>query len=337
MDRPARAVLTRIALVIPQLIGLTALVFLLVRLLPGDPVISRLGGVAPQESIDNLRHKLGLDLPIHVQYLNYMKGLLHGDLGDSWRTAQPVMEDIKMRLPATLELLILGMGIAVFLGLLVGVISAGKPGGLVDRLTILYALLAGSMPEFYIGLILVFVFYVTLGVAPAPAGRLGIAMLPPPRLTGMYLIDSVMAGQWDTFRDALRHLALPVITLSFWQAGAIMKMTRSTMLQIDESDFINYARLVGVKPSIMRRYTLRNALPPIISLAITIFAILIGAVVLIEQVFSWGGLGQYSVQSVISADYEAVTGFLMIAASISLLLFIVMDVLYALIDPRVKL
>lgn len=337
MNRTLRAVSIRVLLIFPQMLVLTALVFFLVRLLPGDPVLARLGGHAPQSAVDHLRHQLGLDLPLHVQYINYMKGLIGGDLGESWRTAQPVLEDLKMRLPATLELLILGMGIATIVGLVIGVVSAWRPGGLIDRLTILYALLAGAMPEFYIALVLVFVFYATLGIAPHPGGRLGMMTPPPPRVTGMYLVDSVIAGQWDTFRDALSHLVLPVFTLSFWQAGAIMKMTRSTMLQIIEGDFVSYARMVGLKPAIIRRYALRNALPPVISLTITIFAILLGAVVLIETVFSWGGLGQYSVQSVTSADYEAITGFLMLASTISLLLFIVMDLFYAAIDPRLEL
>lgn len=337
MNRTVRHVLIRVFLVIPQMLALTAVVFLLVRLLPGDPVIARLGGFAPDAAVASLTKQLGLDQPIHIQYVNYMKALSRGDLGDSWRTAQPVMLDVKMRLPATLELLILGMGIATALGVSVGVLSAMSPGGLLDRSTLLYGLLAGAMPEFYIGLILVYVFFFLLGVAPNPAGRLSLLAIPPPRVTGMYLVDSALAGQWDTFRDAAAHLVLPVVTLVFWQAGAILKMTRSTMLQILDGDFVAYGRLVGLKPAIIRRYALRNALPPIISLAVTIFAILLGAIVLIEHVFSWGGLGQYSVQSVTSSDWEAITGFLMVAATISLLLFVVVDILYVMVDPRLEL
>jgi peptide/nickel transport system permease protein len=337
MNRTVRHVLVRVALVIPQMLALTAVVFLLVRLLPGDPVIARLGGFAPDAAVESLTKQLGLDQPIHIQYIQYMNALLHGDLGDSWRTAQPVMLDLKLRLPATLELLLLGMGLAAVVGMGLGVITALAPGGLVDRVTLLYGLLAGALPEFYIGLILIYVFFHLLGIAPNPAGRLSLLALPPPRVTGMYLIDSALAGQWDTFRDAASHLVLPVATLAFWQAGAILKMTRSTMLQILDGDFVAYARVVGLEAKFVRRYAFRNALPPVISLTITIFAILLGAVVLIEQVFSWGGLGQYSVQSVTSSDWEAITGFLMLASTISLLLFVVMDMLYAIIDPRVEL
>ena len=337
MTRVIRVLVTRAILVVPQVLGITAVIFFLVRLLPGDPVISRLGGHAPEETIENLRQQLGLDLPLHIQYVNYMEGLLRGDLGDSWRTAQPVLEDLKVRLPATMELIFLGMGIALVAGILIGVISAWRQGGLIDRGTIFYTLIAGALPEFYIGIIMVFLFYVLWSIAPHPAGRLGLAAIPPPQVTGMYLIDSALAGQWDTFRDSAAHLVLPVITLSFWQAGAIMKMTRSTMLQVLDGDFINFARLAGLKPSIIRRYALRNALPPVIGLTITVFAVLLGGIVLIEQVFSWGGLGQYSVEAVTASDYEAITGFLMLAATISLFLFILLDIAHAVIDPRVDL
>lgn len=337
MSNTTRYIAKRLLLLPLQMLALAAVVFFVIRLLPGDPVVARLGGHAPIESQVALRHELGLDLPIHIQYINYMKGLLRGDLGESWRTAQPVMKDLTMRLPATLELIILGMGIATVVGIVIGIIAAWWPGGFVDRVTILYALLAGSMPEFYIGLLLIFIFYVILAVAPHPAGRLGMMTLPPPRVTGMYLVDSAIAGQWDTFRDAASHLVLPVFTLSFWQAGAIVKMTRSTMLQIIDGDFVNYARVVGLKQGIIRRYVFRNALPPVISLVVTIFAILLGAVVLIETVFSWGGLGQYSVQSVVSADYDAIIGFLMLASALSLFLFIMLDMFYVIVDPRLEL
>ncbi|MFW6116807.1 MAG: ABC transporter permease [bacterium] len=336
--RNLRYVAVRVLLLIPQMLVLTALVFVLVRILPGDPVAAQLGGAAPEESLEKLRKRLGLDKPIHVQYFEYMKGLLlRGDLGDSWRTAQPVMQDLKKRFPATLELLGSGMAVAVGVGVSAGVITALRPGGLLDRAAVVYTLLAGAMPEFYIALVLIFVFYAVLRIAPHPVARLDVTVLPPPTVTGMYLVDSALAGQRETFRSALAHLVLPVATLSFWQAGAIMKMTRSTMLQILDGDFTNYARLMGVKTSILRRYALRNALPPIISLVVMLFGVLLGATVLIEQVFAWGGLGQYSVISVTSADYEAVVGFLMLTTTVSLVLYIFLDIAYVLIDPRLRL
>ena len=337
MRGTAKYILNRLLLLFPQVFLLATAIFVVIHVLPGDPVTAMLGTMARQETVEARRHQLGLDLPIHQQYVRYLKNLTQGDLGDSWRTGQPVLDDLIMRLPATLELLILGMSIAVIVGVAVGVISAWWPGGIIDRATVLYTLLAGAMPEFYIGLIAIFIFYVVLHIAPHPAGRLDFTIPTPPRATGMYLIDSALAGQWATFRNALAHLALPVLTLSFWQAGAVMKMTRSTMLQIIDGEFIQYARMIGLKPGIIRRYVLRNALPPIISVTIIIFAILLGAAVLVEQVFSWGGLGQYSVQSVINADYEAVMGFLFVVAVVSLFLFILLDITYVIIDPRLEL
>ena len=337
MRGTAPYILRRFLLLFPQVFLLVTAIFVVIHVLPGDPVTAMLGSMARRETVEARRHQLGLDLPIHEQYVRYLKNLTQGDLGDSWRTGQPVLDDLAMRFPATLELLILGMSIAVIVGVVVGVISAWWPGGIVDRVTILYTLLAGAMPEFYIGLITIFIFYVLLDIAPHPAGRLDFTIPTPPRVTGMYLIDSALVGQWATFRNALAHLALPVLTLSFWQAGAVMKMTRSTMLQIIDGEFIQYARMIGLKPGIIRRYALRNALPPIISLTIIIFTILLGAAVLVEQVFSWGGLGQYSVQSVINADYEAIMGFLLVAAVFSLFLFILLDITYVVIDPRLEL
>jgi ABC-type dipeptide/oligopeptide/nickel transport system permease component len=278
-----------------------------------------------------------LDRPVYEQFVTYMTRFLHGDLGSSWQTGQAVVQDLKSRLPATMELLLLGMGLATLVGISVGVMTAMNPGGRLDRATIAYTLVAGAMPEFYIGLVLVFIFYHLLVIAPSPVGRLDLLVSPPPTVTGMYLLDSAIAGQWATFKDAASHLALPVVTLALWQSGAIMKITRSTMLQVLDGDFMNYAHVMGLRPAIIARYALRNSLPPIVSLTVTIFAVLLGSVVLIERVFSWGGLGQYSVQSVTTADYEAIVGFLMLAAVISLFLFMVLDIIYVFLDPRLEL
>jgi ABC-type dipeptide/oligopeptide/nickel transport system permease component len=330
-------VLKRALLLIPQTFILVTAVFTAVHLLPGDPVYAMLGTMARPETVAARRHQLGLDLPLHEQFIRYLVGFRDGDLGDSLRTGQPVLTDLKMRFPATAELLILGMTIAIAVGIVVGVITAWKPGGLVDRATMLYGLLSGALPEFYMGLIFIFVFYVVLSVAPHPAGRLDLTIPKPPRVTGMYLVDSALAGQGETFRNAAYHLMLPVFTLFLWQTGAIMKMTRSTMLQIMDGDFIQYARVVGLKPGIIRRYALRNALAPVVALTIIIFGILLGSTVLIETVFSWGGLGQYSVQSVVYADYEAILGFLLVASVFSLLLYIILDIMHVIIDPRLEL
>jgi peptide/nickel transport system permease protein len=337
MKRTLRYAAKRVLLILPQVFILVTVVFALVHLLPGDPVFARMGGAAPLELIENYRHQLGLDQPIYIQYFNYLKGILHGDLGTSWLTGDPVVRDLTSRLPATLELLLWGMGLATLVGIGVGVITALRPGGLIDRVTVAYALLAGAMPEFYIGLVLVFFFYYILRIAPSPSGRLDLMVAPPPTVTGLYLVDSAVAGQWGTFLNAAAHLALPVATLAFWQSGAIMKMTRSTMLQVLDGDYMDYARVMGLKRSVVARYALRNSLPPIVSLTVTIFAILLGSVVLIERVFAWGGLGQYSVQAVVGADYEAVVGFLMLAAVVSLLLFMFLDIIYVVLDPRLEL
>lgn len=337
MPRSTAYILKRLLLLLPQIFLLATAVFGAVKLLPGDPVLAIFGEMARPETVAVRRHELGLDLPLHQQYIRYLTRLACGNLGDSITTGQPVTTDLAMRVPASLELLLPSMFLSVALGLIVGVVTAARPGGLVDRLTIPYGLVAGSLPVFYIALLLVYFFYVAVPIAPHPAGRLDFSIRPPPTVTGIYIVDSILAGEWKAFWNVLHHLMLPILTFVFVQAGAVMKMTRQTMLQIMDGDFIAYARLVGLKPGSIRRYALRNALPPVISLILIIFAISLGTNVLIEQVFSWGGLGQYSVQAVVSADYEPIMGFLLATSIFTLVLFILLDILYVIIDPRLEL
>lgn len=332
----ARYLSRRLLIGVIQVFALVVGSFFLMRMLPGDPVVVRLGPMATPESIAKLRHDLGLDLPLPVQLANYIDRVMHGDLGHSWRTANPVLEDLKQRFPATLELITLSMALALSVAIPVGIIAALRTGGNVDRATLVYVLLAGAMPDFYIGLLLIFVFYFKLGVAPPPMGRLDLLLEPPLRVTKLYVLDSLISGNWETLRSALSHLALPVITLAFVQAGPIMKMTRSTMLQILDGDFVSYARLCGLKNKYVWRYALRNTLPSVVTLVGILYGILLGGAVLVETVFAWGGLGQYSVLAIVNADYDAIQGFVLVAASFSLVIYLILDFLHVTIDPRVE-
>lgn len=331
-----RYISRRLFISVFQILALVIGSFFLMRVLPGDPVVVRLGPMATPEGIAKLRHDLGLDLPLPVQLANYVKQIARGDLGNSWRTANPVLEDLKMRFPATLELITLSMGLALVVAVPFGVITALHPGGLLDKATLLYTLLAGSMPDFYIGLLLIFVFYSKLGLAPPPMGRLGLLLEPPPAVTKMYVIDSLLAANWETLRSAISHLMLPVLTLAFVQAGPILKMTRSTMLQILDGDFMYYARVCGLKTKYVWRYALRNSLPPVVTLIGLLYGILLGGAVLVETVFAWGGLGQYSVLAIVNADYDAIQGFVFVTSAFSLLIYLALDILYVVIDPRVS-
>jgi peptide/nickel transport system permease protein len=331
-----RYILRRLGIMTIQIAGVITLSFFIMRALPGDPVEARLGMMATEESKAMLRERMGLDQSLHIQFVQYIGGLLQGDLGDSWRTGNPVAQDIRERFPTTFELITISMFLALVLGVMVGAYTALHPGGLLDRATLLYALLAGAMPDFYIGLILILVFYVLLRVAPPPMGRIDIALSQPEFITGSYLVDGVLTRNWPVFRSAVAHLVLPVATLTFVYSGSFMKLTRSTLAEILEGDFLHYARLNGLGPGIVRRYALRAALSPVVNLFGMLYAFVLGAAVLVESVFGLAGMGLYSVQSIVGADYEALGGFLLVAAIFYLVMYISVDLVQATLDPRVR-
>jgi ABC-type dipeptide/oligopeptide/nickel transport system permease component len=333
----ARAyVLRRLLLLIPQVLGVTTVVFLLIRLLPGDPAYLIAGSLATKDVIESIREQLGLNRPLWEQYIIYLGNVARGDLGKSWLTSSQVSTDILQRFPATLELITLALILAFFIALPLGMMTALKPGGIVDRIATVYGMLAGSMPDFWWALVLIFVLFGNLQIVPAPIGRIDMALASPPQVTGLYTADSILAGDWDAFRSSLAHLALPAFTLAFVYAGPILKMTRSTISQVLLSSFIMYARASGLPGSAVTRYAVRNALLPVITMTGITYGYLIGGAVLIEQIFAWGGLGQYAVQAITSSDYMAVSGVVLATTVFSLLIYLVVDLLYLAVDPRIR-
>jgi ABC-type dipeptide/oligopeptide/nickel transport system permease component len=329
-----RYLLRRLVFVIPQLLGITLVTFLLVQLIPGDPARLMLGPLASEESIERLREDLGFNRSLPEQYGLYVWRAAHGDLGTSWRSANPVAEDLTRRLPATLELITISLILAVVIAIPLGVWAARKPGGVLDRFSFGYGLVAGALPEFWLGLVLILVLYVNLGLTAAPNGRLDVGINPPPEITGAYTIDSLVTGNLTAFRSAVAHLFLPALTLAIVTIGPILKMTRSTMQQMLSADFTRYARLCGLPEGLVARYALRNALPPIVTLVAVLYSFLIGGAVLVEVVFGWGGAGQYAVQGVLDADFAVIQGFVLIAAILSLVVYLLVDLIYFAIDPR---
>ena len=329
-------VLRRCLALIPQLLAISIVTFVLASLLPGDPVNLILGPMATPEARATLRAKMHLDQPFPTQYYYYLRDLLHGDLGRSWNTSNTVLDDLISRVPATLELITYSLLLALIVGVSIGVITSFRPGGWVDRVTRLYGLLAGALPDFWLGLLLIFFFYYKIPIFPAPLGRLDPFLDPPRQITGMYTIDSLLTGNWECFKSAAAHLALPVITLAFASAGAIMRMTRSTMMSILDGDFIRHGRMSGLPESTLVRYALRNSLPPVVTLVAIIYGFLLGGAVLVENIFGWGGLGQYAVRALVVSDYAALQGFVLVAATFTLLLYLVVDLLYFAIDPRIS-
>lgn len=326
----------RLLFVGPQLVGILLVSFLLVKLIPGDPAVLMLGPFATADALARLRAELGLDRTLIEQFLIYLWNVAHGDLGTSWQTTLPVTTDLAQRFPATLELVTLGLLLALLIGIPLGVAGARFQRGVVRKVADYYGLLAGSLPDFWLALVLIFVFYTILGIAPAPLGRIDFAIIPPEPVTGALLIDSLLAGNWAAFRNAAGHLVLPVLTLGLINAGPILKMTQSTMERMLEADFSRYAELCGLPRHVVVRKALHNALPSIITIVSVLYGFLIGGAVLVEIVFSWGGAGQYAVQGVLNADLNPVLGFVLYSAILSLVVYLMVDLIYFAIDPRTR-
>jgi peptide/nickel transport system permease protein len=325
----------RLLILIPQILGVITITFILIRLLPGNPVDLAAGAFATPEHMAELRHEFGLDQSWLAQYGIFLDRLIHGDLGVSYYTSDPVMSDLRSRFPATLELISLSLLFALIVGIVGGVLLAIRPGGVPDRLSFVYGMFAGALPDFWWALMLVFIFFVKLHWVPAPLGRLDLSVSPPTHITGMYLVDGTLTGNWTVVRSAAAHLILPVFTLAFISCGPILKMTRQTMEDVLKSDFIRYARAMGLDRQVIARRALRNALPPVVNLTGSVYAYLIGGAVLVETVFSWGGIGQYAVQSITNSDYTATEGVVLFASLFSLLVYLVVDIIHVLVDPRI--
>jgi ABC-type dipeptide/oligopeptide/nickel transport system permease component len=326
----------RLLFVIPQLFGIILVSFFLVKLIPGDPVVMMLGPVASQDAIDSLRNSMGFNKPLIVQFWAYFVKVLHGDLGTSWQTTRPVLEDLLSRFPATLELITLGLALAMLIGVPLGVLSARYRSGGVRKVADYYGLIVGAIPDFWLALVLVFVFYTILHLVPAPIGQLAFDVPPPPPVTGSMLIDGILAGNFAVLKSAAGHLILPVVTLGFINAGPILKVTQSTMERVLGSDFIRYAEMSGLSQATVTRQAIRNSLPSIVTIISVLYGFLIGGAVLVEIVFSWGGAGQYAVQGVLNSDINPVLGFVLLAAILSLVIYMIVDLVHLALDPRTR-
>lgn len=320
---------------VPQLFGILLVSFLLIKTIPGDPAVLMLGPMATPDALDEVRRNLGLDQPLPVQFVIYIRDLFTGDLGTSWQTTRPVLDDLIERFPATLELVTLGLLTAIVIGVTLGMASAFKENGIVAKIADIYGLLAGALPDFWLGLVLVFFFYTIFQIVPPPLGRLDLAVFAPPTVTGWLTIDSILDNNWDAFWSATAHLVLPVLTLGLINAGPILKMTQSSMEQMLNSDFSRYETICGLTRTTVVMSALHNAAPSIITIISVLYGYLLGGAVLVEIVFSWGGAGQYAVQGVLNADIYPVLGFVLFAAVFSLIVYLIVDLVYFAIDPRI--
>jgi ABC-type dipeptide/oligopeptide/nickel transport system permease component len=330
-------VFKRMLLAVPSLIGVVIVTFLLTRALPGDPAAYFAGPAADKVAIEQIRVKLGLDKPLIVQFGQYVKDLSGGNLGNSLTTGQPVSTELKNRLPASAELTLLGLFIAMGIAVPLGILAATRPGSWIDHSCRVISTAGVSLPVFFLGLILVYVFYYLLGWSPAPLGRLDVFYSAPPSYTGFYLIDSLVTGNFETFRSSASQLILPAMTLGIFALAPIARITRASMLAVLSSDFVRTARASGLTNfTVIVTYAFRNAMLPVVTTLGMVFSFLLGANVLVEKVFAWPGIGSYAVEALIASDFAPVQGFVLTMAIMYVALNLLIDILYVMIDPRMK-
>jgi ABC-type dipeptide/oligopeptide/nickel transport system permease component len=337
-----RFILRRLAVFVLQLAGITAAVFVVIRLLPADPVAQLVGMNASHDAYEQSKHALGLDQPMWRQFTSFLgldgkhNGLLEGNLGTSWVTSQPVGGEILAALPVTLEIVTFALVLAFAVALPLGLASARKPGGIADRATLVWGLFAGAQPDYWWGLLFVFVFFFLLNIAPPPMGRFDPLMTAPNTITGFITIDSLLAGDLGAFWIAVQYLTLPVLTLAFVVSGAIIKMVRTNTLRALQSDYMLYARASGLPERMVARYAMRAALTPAVTLVGIFYGVLLSSAVTVEIVFSLNGIGQYAVRSVLAFDYPAIQGTVLVVAMVSLLIYLLLDIAHAYLDPRIR-
>ena len=331
-----RYILRRLALLPPLLVGVSILLFVLTHVVPADPAKLAAGEHAGPEQIAAVRKAFGLDRPLPEQYLIYLIHLAHGDFGTSMRTSSSVLDDLRTYFPATIELATSAMLLTVLLGVPLGMIGAIGRGGLSD-LVAQFASLAGlSLPIFVFGILMQLIFSRWLDLLPL-AGRLATGESPPPRITGLFVVDSLLSGDVATCRSALLHLALPTVTLALASLAPAARMTRSTMLEILGQDYVRTAWAKGMAPvRVYLRHGLRNALIPVLTILALQVSALLGGVFIVELIFAWPGLGLYSVESIISLDYSPIMGTALLLTVIYVVVSLAVDVLYVVFDPRIR-
>jgi peptide/nickel transport system permease protein len=323
---------------LPNLLGVMVISFLLTRALPGDPAAYFAGGAATQEAVDQVRRALGLNRSLPEQFLRYVSDIARGDFGTSLTTGQPVLQELLARLPASLEMVLLALLLSCATAIPLGVMAATRPGSWIDQLCRLVTTMGVSLPTFFTGLLLAYVFYFLLGWAPPPLGRLDPVFSPPPTVTGLYLVDAALARDPALWWASLRQLILPVLTMAVFVLAPIARMTRASMLQVLSADFVRTARASGLSaPTVLVRYALRNALLPVVTTLGMVFGFMLGSSVVVEKVFGWPGVGSYAIDALTASDYAPVQGFVLAMGVLFVLLNLLVDVLYTLIDPRVSL
>jgi peptide/nickel transport system permease protein len=343
IHRPSRSFLAflgrRLVALVVLGVGITLVAFLLTQLVPGDPALANLGQMASfdPQAVAAYRHHYGLDRPLPVQYGTYLWRLVHGDLGESQQSHQPVVDDLQAAVPATAELGILSILFAIVLGVTLGVVAAIRRDKPTDHALRVVSLGGISMPTFWLALVALYVFFFRLGWFPG-GGRLAPTTLAPPHATGLYTVDAALAGQWGACWDAFHHLVLPALVLAAFNVSLIMRYTRSAVLEVVNNDYVRAARARGMPEHVVvLRHVLRAALPTVVTVIGLVFANVLTGAVLVENIFAWPGIGQYAYRSSIELDLPAIMGVSLFVAIVYISVNFLVDVLYGVIDPRLRL
>ena len=317
-------------------VGITLLTFAMTTLIPADPARAAAGLEAREAQVEEMRRRMGLDRPLHVQYLNYMTSLARGDWGMAGRSQRPVLDEIRDHLPATLELVVAAMFLGVLIGVPMGMLAAVYRGSLVDRTLQTLAIAGTALPAFWLALILQVVFFLYLRLLPA-GGRFTLMSRPPESLSGLYVLDAVLTGNLPALKIALLHLALPAATLSMGLLANLTRITRKSVLNVLSKDYVRSARAKGLSGAgVLFRHVLKNAAIPIITIVGLQAGYLFSSAVLVEVVFSWPGLGLYAVEAIGFLDFKAIMGSTLVIALVFILINLVVDLSYTLLDPRIR-
>ncbi|MGA2513077.1 MAG: ABC transporter permease [Candidatus Limnocylindrales bacterium] len=328
----------RLILMIPLLLGMTVIAFIVSRTIPVDPVVAAIGDQAADHPavVAAFRAKWGLDQPLPIQYLTYLANLLHGDLGTSLYTHRPVLDDLLDYMPATIELATMTMLISAAVSVPLGILAATRRGGLVDLVIRLVTLVGVAMPIFWLALLALNIFYLHLGIAPAP-GRLSVGVIPPPTVTGLYTVDALIAGQFGTFWDAVNHLMLPSLIMACWSIGMLTRVTRTNMLAVLPQDYLQTARGKGAEERrVIWRHAWPNAQIPVVTMIGLAYGDLLTGAILVETIFGWPGIGHYAYEAALSADFPAIMGVTLTFGIVYTFINLAVDLAYGMLDPRVR-
>lgn len=331
-----RVVWQRLLMLVLVLACVSVATFLMARVVPGDPAQVIAGPHASPATVASIRHQLGIDKPLMSQYVTYMRGLLHGDLGTSITTHRPVSEDLLAFFPATFELVFYAFVLALLVGVPLAVLAAVRRNSILDYLARIVSVAGLSMPTFWFGLVLILLAYGELGLLPS-SGRLSSSLPPPPHISGLYTLDAALTGYWATFVDSVRHLILPVLALAYVQLAVIVRQLRTSLIAVLGTDYVRTARAAGLSSrTVILRYGLRNALVPVLTVVGISFGTLLGGAVVTETVFDWPGMGNYVVHSVETLDFPAIMGFTIVIAVAYVLINLFVDLLNIALNPQIR-